>query len=92
MTNDADWWRIPKRDLVSAVQAALQTQRLKIAQALPEAVTLIRELEQFKTKVVVSAPSDAMVAWREGSNDDLVLALALAVWEGSMRRPVWIYA
>jgi hypothetical protein len=92
VTNDADWWRIPKRDLVSAVQAALQTQRFKIAQVLPEAVTLIRELEQFKTKVVVSAPADAMVAWREDSNDDLVLALALEMWDGLMRRPVWCWA
>lgn len=88
-TRDDHWWRIPKRDLVSSVQAALQTQRLKIARELPESGTLIRELEQFKAKVVISAAADALVAWREGVNDDLVLALALAVWEGGKLRPRW---
>lgn len=85
-TRDADWWRIPKRDLVSAVQATLQSGRLKIAKELPEAPTLIRELEQFKTKIVAASSTDALVAWREGANDDLVLALALAVWVGLSHR------
>ena len=33
---------VPKRDLVSIVQVALQTEKLKIASALPEAQTLVR--------------------------------------------------
>jgi hypothetical protein len=85
-TRDAHWWRIPKRDLVSAVQATLQAGRLKIARELPEAPTLIRELEQFKTKVMAASSTDALIAWREGANDDLVLALALAVWVGLSHR------
>src|SRR5437588_8906061 len=41
-------WHVPKKNLVSAVQAALQTDRLKIARALREARTLRRELRCFR--------------------------------------------
>jgi len=39
---DKGYWRVPKRDLVTAVQVALQTSRLKIAKALELAPTLQR--------------------------------------------------
>ena len=42
---------MPKRDLVSAVQVLLQSERLKIARALPEAQTLTSELLAFKVSV-----------------------------------------
>ncbi len=71
---------VPKRDLVSELQIGLQTGRLKIAQALPEAATLVRELLAFKVKITDNA-HDTYGAWREGSHDDLVLALALAAWK-----------
>jgi hypothetical protein len=72
-------FRTPKRDLVSAVAVALEQRRLKIAAALPEAATLTAELETFK-RTVTPAGSDQYSAWRERDHDDLVLALALAVW------------
>ncbi len=72
---------VPKRDLVSVVQVALQTDRLKIAGALPEAQILVRELQNFQVKITEAA-NDTYGAWREGTHDDLVLAVALALYVG----------
>ena len=74
-------WRVPKRDLVGVVQVLLQNQRLRIAAALPEAETLLRELEGFRVRVS-AAGHDTYGAWRDGTHDDLVLAVALACWYG----------
>lgn len=74
-------WRVPKRDLVGAVQVLLQNQRLKIAAALPEAETLLKELEAFRVRIS-PAGHDSYGAWRDGEHDDLVLAVALATWWG----------
>ncbi len=71
--------RVPKRDLVSVVQVALQNRTLKIANELSEAETLARELQNFTVKITDSA-NDVYGAWREGTHDDLVLAVALALW------------
>jgi hypothetical protein len=78
--------RIPKRDLVSTVQIALQNRTLKIAPQLPEAATLIKELQNFQVKIT-DAANDVYGAWREGTHDDLVLAVAMALWLAS--RPVF---
>jgi hypothetical protein len=75
---------VPKRNLVSIVQLALQTQRLKIAAALPESATLVRELQNFQVKIT-DAANDTYGAWREGTHDDLVLAVALALYIGEKR-------
>ncbi len=75
---------VPKRNLVSVVQVALQTNRLKIASALPEAQTLVRELQGFQVKITEAA-NDTYGAWREGAHDDLVLAVALALYAGKKR-------
>ena len=75
---------VPKRDLVSVVQVALQTEKLKIASALPEARTLVRELQDFQVKITEAA-NDTYGAWREGTHDDLVLAVALALYAGKKR-------
>ncbi len=72
--------RVPKRELVSAAQVALQTARLKIAAELPEARTLTRELQSFQVKISLDTAHDSYGAWREGAHDDLVLAVALALW------------
>ncbi len=75
-------WRVPKRNLVSTVQVLLQSKRLKIAGKLPEAQTLTSELQNFRAKIS-DAGHDSYGAgadWRVGNNDDLVLALAMALW------------
>lgn len=73
-------WSVPKRDLVSAVQSALQTERLQIAASLPEAATLTRELSGFRVTINLRTAHDSYGAWREGIHDDLVLSVALATW------------
>jgi hypothetical protein len=73
-------FRVPKRDLVSAVQVLLQTRRLRIAEGLPEADTLKRELLNFRVKVNPATAHDSYEHWREGDHDDLVLATAMACW------------
>jgi len=80
VSQEDDVKRVPKRDLVGVVQVALQTDRLKIAAQLPEAATLTKELQNFQVKITESA-NDTYGAWREGTHDDLVLALALALWQ-----------
>ncbi|MFO0821644.1 MAG: hypothetical protein U0792_00630 [Gemmataceae bacterium] len=72
---------VPKRDLVGAIQATLGTKRLKIVPTLPEAAALVKELEAFRVKVTADR-NETFAAWREKDHDDLVLALALAVWFG----------
>jgi hypothetical protein len=71
--------RVPKRDLVSVVQVGLQNKTLKIASQLPEAGILSKELQNFQVKIT-DAANDVYGAWREGAHDDLVLAVALALW------------
>jgi hypothetical protein len=79
VSEDFGMTRVPKRDLVSVVQVALQNRTLKIASELAEAENLARELQNFSVKITDSA-NDVYGAWREGTHDDLVLAVALALW------------
>lgn len=74
--------RVPKRDLVAVVQVLLQSGRLKIAEALPEAQTLVKELLHFRVTIDPATAHDRYSAWRDGHHDDLVLAVALACWIG----------
>jgi hypothetical protein len=69
---------------VGCLQVLLQTGRLKIASALPEAELLVKELLAFQVKITSHA-HDSYGAWREGTHDDLVLALAIATWYGSQQ-------
>jgi hypothetical protein len=84
-THHSGGYGVPKRDLVSAVQVVLQTGRLKIAASLPEAETLTRELANFRIKIGANghdsygSGTDSL-SWREAPHDDLVLALAVALW------------
>lgn len=84
---------VPKRDLVGAVVAPLQSGRLKIAPALAEAVTLTRELRDFKAKISLATGHDSYGVgeeWRIGQHDDLVLAVAMAVWVAQNDHPTVI--
>jgi hypothetical protein len=75
-------YRVPKRDLVGAVQVGLQGMGLKIAPDLEFAETLTRELRDFRVKVSLAGHDSYGVAdeWRQGQHDDLVLAVSLAAW------------
>ena len=85
--------RVPKRDLVSTAQLALQAGRLKIARGLRHAPTLERELMNFKATITLGGgDADAQAPWREGAHDDLVFAVCLALWtaqHGMRKHVVW---
>jgi hypothetical protein len=69
---------VPRRDLISATQIVFDEERLKIAAGLELAGTLKDELSNFKQKA--SKLSDDLEGWREGKDDDLVLAVAAGIW------------
>ncbi|MBF0108024.1 MAG: hypothetical protein HQL76_02455 [Magnetococcales bacterium] len=77
-------FRVPKRDLVSALQVLLQSGRLKVAGGMPEADTLVQELLNFKVEITMGG-HDKYEAWREGIHDDLVLSAAMACWYGEWK-------
>lgn len=69
---------VPRRDLISAAQILFDEGQLKIAEGLELAGTLRDELLAFKPKA--SSKPDDLEGWREGKDDDLVLAVATSVW------------
>jgi len=84
VVRDGMVWKVPKIVLVSGLQAALHDGRLKIQKSLPEAPALVSELQDFRAEVTDSG------YWkfgaRSGRHDDLVLALAIAVWRASQKK------
>jgi len=81
VSEDRYYIRTPKRDLVANLQILFQTKRLRIASRLLESQMLVRELLVFQTKIS-EAGRDLYGSWREGTHDDLVLAVSLAAWAG----------
>jgi hypothetical protein len=79
---------VAKKNLVGAVQVPLQDRRLRIAESLPLASVLAEELSLFRVKITLSA-NETFEAWRERDHDDLVLALALALYVGSFPPVRW---
>jgi hypothetical protein len=78
---DVSGLHVPKKELVGTLQVLLQTRRLQVARTLTDAAVLIRELENYRTKVT-TARQETLESWREGRHDDLVLAVAMAAWLG----------
>ena len=71
-------YNVPKKDLVSALQLAFQTRRLKFSRGLSFKDDLLHELRNFKVKMKKN--TESYEAWRESDHDDLVLSLAMAMW------------
>jgi hypothetical protein len=90
VTRDGDIFNVPKRDLASAVQVALQTGRLKISADLPHTSVLVAELQNFRVKLSLaghdSYGAGAGEEWRTGQHDDLVLSVACALWAAQRSR------
>ena len=80
---------VPKLVLISGVQALLHSGRLKIRKDLPEVPALISELQDFRAEVTDSG------YWRfgarAGKHDDLVLAMAIALWQATSGRKPLIF-
>jgi hypothetical protein len=81
VVQDGQDYRVPKRELVNLVKVLLQQGRLRISSQIPEYKILISEMNNFTYKINDNAND---VYGREGKNnhDDMLLALAVALWVG----------
>jgi hypothetical protein len=84
---DGGGFVVPKKELVTSLQLALQSRRLKVAPGLPDADLLVAELAAFRVRRVAIGDADAL-EWRTGRHDDLVFAVALACWYADRHRPL----
>lgn len=90
-TRCADGWRVAKLQLVSRLQAMLHSGQLEIAADLPDLAALKGELQNFR--VNFTAIGNMTFAARVGAHDDLVLAVAIALWYAEFRtRQGWTQA
>jgi hypothetical protein len=71
-------WHVAKGILISGLDARLHTEELQIAKALSDAPALQEELKDFQRSV--SAAGRATYEARVGKHDDLILAVAIALW------------
>jgi hypothetical protein len=67
-------WNVPKVDLWAALAVVLERGEIRIAQDMPCAGALVKELEELQL---------ASGSARAGHHDDLAMALALAVWKAA---------
>jgi hypothetical protein len=79
-------WRVPKRDLVAALEVSLQTEILKVAEGLKLWPALTEEMLNFRRKINLKTAHDSYEHWRESDHDDLVLATALACWGATRQK------
>jgi hypothetical protein len=70
---------IPKKNLITGLQIALQRGDLQIAGGLKYGGALMTEMAEMRVKAT-SPGHEQFGAWREGTHDDLVFAVALACW------------
>ena len=73
-------WNVPKRDLVCALEVVMQTRRVECVPDCPLQQDLNAELSTFDFSI--SDRGHASFEASSGNHDDLVLALALAVYWG----------
>ncbi len=76
-------WRVPKVELVRTLVQAFEGNRLKVAKGLRHAKALTGELQAFRRKV--TGAGRAAYGATAGAHDDLVIAVALAVWWAAQR-------
>ena len=85
-TMDQGFYRVPKRDLIIGLQVLLQRGGLQIAAGLKFGQKLVEELLAVEVRVS-QAGNEQYAAWREGTHDDLVFAVALAYWSAQKAFP-----
>ena len=73
-----DTYRVPRLQLISALQALFHEQRFAIQKHLPDAQILAREL--LDHRIATTDSGRAHVRARDGGGDDLVRAVAVAIW------------
>ena len=81
-------YRVPKRDLVAALEVPFHTGELRVAEGMELWPALKKELLNFRRKIDLRTAHDSYEHWRETDHDDLVLATALACWWARRKRNV----
>jgi hypothetical protein len=81
-------WNVAKIRLVSVMQALISSELIKVVPTLELAKTLEREIKNFKVKITEQA-NETFAAWRAGEHDDIVLALAVAMFIAE-KCPAWL--
>lgn len=85
--DDPNAWRVAKTELIGGLRAMLQDRdRLLIAEDLAHRALLEKELTEYKLRPPTINTNDSE-AFREMPNDDLVIAVALAVWRAGKNLP-----
>ena len=74
---------VAKKHLVGAIQAPLCDGRLRFAAGLALTPVLMKELQDYRVKVTADR-NETFSSWRERDHDDLVMALALALFVGNV--------
>jgi hypothetical protein len=77
-------WSVAKSLLISGVDARLHAGELRFAAELGEAHALHEELKDFRRHVTTAGRATYQA--RTGKHDDLVLAVAIALWWATERR------
>jgi hypothetical protein len=80
-------YHVPKKDLVAALEVPFDKGTLKIAQGLELWPVLREELQSFRRKQNPKTSHVSFEHWRDSDHDDLVLAVAMACWGATSRRP-----
>jgi len=75
---DRNDWNVGKINVIAAAQAVLASDRLIIPPSLPHAELLKKELRDYHVKITDAAHET--FAARQGSHDDILIGLALALW------------
>jgi len=76
---------VPKQDLIARVETLLAAGRLKVAPGLKLAPVIRHEMSAFRAKVSLTGHHAYEAGG--GAHDDLVLALALALWGADESSP-----
>ncbi len=78
-SHESRGYRVARPDLISALALLVEDGRVKVAAALTEAPTVLREFQTFQRTTPLGTP-DERALWRERPDDDLVLSLAMGAW------------
>ncbi len=79
---DGNNWKVPKRELITGLQLMLEMGSLELAEGMEHGETLVKELRDMRVEITLSG-QETYGAWRSNQHDDLVFAVALAVWRAN---------
>jgi hypothetical protein len=80
------FYYVPKRDLITSLVLRFQQGTLRIPAGMPCGNQFMEELHAMQVRVTPSG-REQFGAWRTGSHDDLVFAVAMLCWSMNEFRP-----